>query len=327
MRQQGGKYWQVSFQSIKPLLLFFLWLIYPVLFLIPLSHSVSHWFFLSASGLHEYLASPRTRVYYCAHAGSYISPPNPHLEKKKGFNQRVNFLPPSSPAQIQKYPSVSKNSLLYSRHTGGICCGEYDDAAAPFPFSDFSPYFLLTLFSFTLRRHQGQCDPGWREEGEEDGRFCKKKKGRQETSQGLSWIKKKLKKIKNRRGSDGLIYVLRPFLTLSSELSGGSKGSESWWVFVLYNNHQVCQQTHSLPILFFVLFPIYPIASLPLLSSPALSLFLSHWCDTQATVNLFLSITHIHTYFEFRPISANGTCSLCWLSHIFFHLNLKVKKM
>ena len=77
----------------------------------------------------------------------------------------------------------------------------------------------------------------------------------------------------------------------------------------------------------FVLFPIYPIASLPSLSSPALSLLLSHWCDTHTRPLISSSLSHTHTHtlslslFEFRPISVNGTCSLCWLAHISFHLN------
>lgn len=58
----------------------------------PLSHSVSYWFPLSASGPHEYLASSHARSARYALTFRCLI-----LVSKKGFNQKVNFLPPSSP--------------------------------------------------------------------------------------------------------------------------------------------------------------------------------------------------------------------------------------
>lgn len=121
----------------------------------------------------------RRHAHACARsAGSHISPPNPHL--KKGFSQRVNFLPPSSPAQIQKYPSASINNLLqtYWRHMLGMNTMLIFLQIFLFIFVlILAVLFFLFLthshavFSLPFRCHQGQSDPCRDIEG---GRCCGK---------------------------------------------------------------------------------------------------------------------------------------------------------
>ena len=164
----------------------------------------------------------------------------------------------------------------------------------------------------------------------------KKKKEEKNTDRKRQWVRApRWVTVKTRRGSDGLICVSRPFPHIVSRAVRWEQGSESWWAlfsfsfsffFVLHNNHQVRQQTHSLPIFSFCPLPDLSncLASITFFPCPFTSPVSLMW-HTHSTVNLFLSVTHTHTLslslFEFRPISVNGTCSLCWLAHISFHLN------
>lgn len=271
--------------------------------LCPLPHSVSHWFSLSASGPHEYLASSHARSARYALTFCCLI-----LVSKKGFNQKSEFS--TSFFAAHGYKNIHRSlkiALFYSRHTGGICCGD-DAALFPSLFQpDLSPCFTLFLFfssSFSpLSFHplKVSVTPA------EEERFCEikrdgeKKKKRKKTDRKRQWVRvPRWVTGKTRRGSDGLICVSRPFLTLSPELSGGSREvrvDEHFFFFVSYIT--IIRSASRLTLFLFspfVLFPIYPIASLPSLSTPALSLLLSHWCDTHTRPLIFSSLSHTHTH-------------------------------
>ena len=197
-----------------------------------------------------------------------------------------------------------------------------------YSFSFFFFLFLSSLFSPT----QGQRDPGrggeilW--DKERRGEKKKKEKDRQEASVGAS---AEMSNRKNQARKWWANLCFKTFPHIVSRAVRWEQGSESWWAFfffcILHNNHQVRQQTHSLPIFSFCPLPDLSncLASITFYPCPFTSPVSLMW-HTHSTVNLFLSVTHTHahtlTLFEFRPISANGTCSLCWLAHISFHLNL-----
>lgn len=121
---------------------------------------------------------------------------------------------------------------------------------------------------------------------------------------------------KTRRGSEGLICVWRPFLTLSPELSGGSREvrvDECLSYITIIRSASTFCFTLCPPLL-----PIYPIASLPSLSFLPPAHFHSS-CLTDVTHSGLL-ISHSHTRRSsdllVRTVRAPS-------AGIFFHLNLK----
>lgn len=116
---------------------------------------------------------------------------------------------------------------------------------------------------------------------------------------------------KTKHGSEGLICVLRPFLTLSSELSAGSRE-------VRVDECLSCiTMARSASTFYFILCP-------PPDLSDCLASFSFFPCAFTSPVSLMwhthtlsgLLIPLTHTLFEFRPISVNSKYSLCWLIHI-----------
>lgn len=101
----------------------------------------------------------------------------------------------------------------------------------------FTRFFFVARFAFlscvfrsrnecfpSALTHQGQCDPVRGEEGDgRKGDFAMAKKKRERQTGNISGCEHELSNRKARRGSDGLICVLGPFLTLSSDMSGGSR--------------------------------------------------------------------------------------------------------
>lgn len=117
----------------------------------------------------------------------------------------------------------------------------------------FFPLSLLSLFT-----HSRSAWPRQRRRDFVRERETGRKK-RKKTDRKRQWVRvPRWVTGKTRRGSDGLICVSRPFLTLSPELSGGRREvrvDEHFFFFILHNNHQVRQQTHSLPIFSFCPLP------------------------------------------------------------------------
>lgn len=124
-------------------------------------------------------------------------------------------------------------------------------------------------------------------------------------------------------GSQQLICVLRPFLRLSSELSGGSREVRVDECYSYITIIRSARKSHCLPFLFFVLIPDLSdsLASWGFFPCPV-TFFLAHWSDTHSVMTpLPHSLTHKHTHTEFKPVSTNSACSLYWLIHISLHLN------
>lgn len=129
------------------------------------------------------------------------------------------------------------------------------------------PSLSLSLY----RCHQGQCDP----DRKRDFVRAKQREKSEWQTGNVSECEWKMSNRKNQRRKWTANLCFKTFPHIVSRAVRWEQGSESWWDFVLYNNHQVCQR--------FLL--IHPIASLPSLSFPSLSLLLSHWCDIPWTVN------------------------------------------
>lgn len=131
--------------------------------------------------------------------------------------------------------------------------------------------------------------------------------------------------VKTSQGSQELICVLRPFLTLSSEMSGGSREGR---VDECFSYITIIRSASKVTVFLFIFCVLIPdlsdsLASFTFFPCP-FTFFLAHWCDTHSVMlSLPLSHSNKHTHcVQTYCVSPRGACSLYWLLHISFHLNL-----
>jgi len=318
----------------------------------PLSHSVSHWVSLPASALHKYLASSRAHIYLtlqpvqlCSQALTFhclILISKRDLTKESIFylllcqHRYKNIhlclkIARDTPDILEAYAVVNMMMLLsFSSRFHPNLSPHFAHFSVFFPFFFFFFFFFFFARLFRLSTPLSDVIKVSVTPADERGRRGKRAFVRA-NEKGKGTADRKHQRLgecemsgrKTSRGSEGLICVLTPFLTLSSELSCGSgevRGDECFhYITIIWSSSKVALFLfYSLSSPWFIRLPRF-------LHCPSLPFHFSWLTDVThrgPLISPSLTHTHTHTHREFTPISTNCTCSLCWLIHISFYLHL-----